>query len=92
MVLTEAIGPDVIQRVQPMLAPGGCRTPMVIGTHFSKGFALIGTETASWIPQRDAVDHLGCGGNAKQLMQPLFHHGMQGGDGAANAQGTGRQQ
>jgi hypothetical protein len=45
-------------------------------THLGEGFTLVGAETSSRVPQRDAVDDLGRGRNAKQLMHAFFHHGM----------------
>src|SRR5215471_3256650 len=59
------------QDMQSALAPRGFRTPVVVGTHLGEGFALVRTKTPARVPQGDAIDHLGCRGNAKQFMNSL---------------------
>jgi len=73
------------------LAPGGCGPPVIVRAYLGQGLALVGAKTSLRVSQRNAVDHLGRRGNAKELMHPLVHLGMQRGNGATNPQGAGGQ-
>src|SRR5262245_37880880 len=72
--------------------PGWRVPPAVIGRHFRQRFTLVRTKMPTGIPQWDTVHYLGRGWNPKELMHPLFHLGMQCGNGPANAQSAGGQQ
>ena len=48
-------------------------------------------EDPTRVTQGHAVDHLSGVWNAEQLVDPLFHHRVQGGNGAADAEGPRRQ-